>query len=312
MAFLIRNRSSYEIVHITGFMDRYALLTLACKALRKRIIMQMVLLGSDDPLSLKANFRLMRVRLGLMRIMDRFIFISRPIGESCVKAGLPTAKLRYIPQGVDLCRFTPVDEGQKRDIRADLGVSGDMKVVCFVGAVIPRKGVALLIDAWAEIQHRCPNTELIIVGPYEFDGTDENEGYLQAFVQSLRQTISDKALNVRMVGRSDRVESFLQASDVFVLLSKSEGFGNVIIEAMACGIPVVATPMDGVASDTVEHDVTGYIVDTKSDIVTAVESLLTDEAKRRAMGARARENTKRKFQLEHVAGMYCAVYDEIG
>lgn len=311
LKFLICYRNSFDILHINGHIDQYGLLTILCKFLHKRIVMQMVLMGSDDPESLRSQYRFMSVRFRILRSMDKFIHISQPIGESCRRTSFPARKLCYIPQGVNTQRFRPVPAAEKLQMRSHLGLPLDKKVVTFVGAIIHRKGVDILVDAWKIVQKRCPDAELILVGPCDFGAEDANKSSLNAFVDGLRQQISQCALSVRMVGASRGVESFLQASDVFVLPSRKEGFGNVIIEAMACGVPPVVTYMDGVALETVTPGKTGLIVNSCEELADALIGLLSDDDRRNTLGENARNDVLGRFELNHIADKYMAVYDEL-
>lgn len=312
LGFLLGHRNKFDILHINGHMDWYGVLTIACKALGKRILMQMVLMGSDDPDSLRnANYRFMSVRLRIIALMDRFLYISAPIGESCKRAGLSSRKLRYIPSGVDIHRFRPVTEQEKVALRSRLGLPQNKKIVSFVGAIIRRKGVDFLLDAWKQVQVRCPTAELVLVGPCEFGSEDADEAALNSFVKAARMQISEGALNARMVGRSDHVESFLQASDLFVLPSTKEGFGNVILEAMSCGIPPIVTYMDGVSLESITPGKTGLIVNSRAELASALQDLLTNDERRTELGMNARVDVVQRFCLEDIAARYLAVYDEL-
>jgi glycosyltransferase involved in cell wall biosynthesis len=280
--------------------------------LRKKIVMQMVLMGADDPESLKLQYHKLRsVRLGILARMDRFIYISTPLGDSCRRTGLPAGKLCHIPQGVDTQRFCPVDGNAKRAVRSRLGLPADKKIVTFVGSVIHRKGVDVLIDAWESVQRQCPDAELILVGPCDFGSEDYDASSSNAFVDAIRGQISQRALNVRLVGRSSEVESFLQGCDVFVLPSRKEGFPNVIIEAMACGVPVVVTQMDGASRDSVTPGETGIIVSSCEELASALIEVLNNDERRRKLGTNARSDVLRRFALAQIADKYMAIYDEL-
>jgi glycosyltransferase involved in cell wall biosynthesis len=310
LLFLFRYRRRFDILHWHGNLDPYGVLTFTCKVLRKRVITQMVLMGSDDPESLKAQYRVVSQRIRLS-LIDRFIPVSSPLYKRCVSAGFPPHKLRQIPQGVDTQKFHPVSESEKAAIRLRIGWPQDRKIVTFVGSVIYRKGVDVLIDAWESIQEQCPDTELILVGPCDFGIEDYDASSSNAFVDGIRSQISQHSLNVRLVGRSSEVEVYLQASDVFVLPSRKEGFPNAIIEAMACGLPVVVTQMDGTSVDSVTPGETGIIVSSCEELASALIGLLKDDERRRKFGANARNDVLERFTLAQIADKYMAVYDEL-
>ena len=284
LRFLFQHRNEFDVLHFHGHMDYFGALTIFCKCFRKKIIMQMVLMGADDPESLRQSYRFMSIRLKILSHIDRFIHISKPLGDSCIMSGISQSKLRYIPQGVDINKFSPVTDTERRELRTRLGLNPQGLLVCFVGAIIQRKGVDLLIEAWVDVQQTFPKAELLLLGPCDFSKDDTNETTLQAFVKDVRDQITKQALRVHVLGRTSNVNDFLQASDLFVLPSRKEGFGNVILEAMACGIPPVVAYMDGVALESVTPEETGVIINSPSELAPAIIGLLIDEKLRRKMG----------------------------
>lgn len=311
LRFLFLHRHEFDVLHFHGHMDYYGALTLFCKCFRKKIIMQMVLMGADDPESLRDKYKMMSLRLKILAHIDRFIHISRPLGESCLRAGFSGSRLRYIPQGVDIERFRPLPDADRKRLREQLQLDPEGHVVTFVGAIIERKGVDILIEAWSEVQRAFPAATLILIGPCEFGADDANARSLQAFVQDIQAQIENQHLHVAMIGRSSLVPSYLQVSDLFVLPSRKEGFGNVILEAMACGVPPIVAYMDGVALESVTPDETGIIIHTKEELAAAIMALLDEESRRKAMGMRARREVLDRFALDRIARQYLAVYDEV-
>ena len=181
LVFLFWHRRTFDILHWHGNLDAYGLLPLACKILGKKSILQMVLMGSDDPDSLRAQYRLVPERSRLAAT-DRFTIISSPLHERCVRAGFPLDKLRHIPQGVDVQKFCPVDAPTKAAVRLRMGLPQDKKIASFVGSVIHRKGVDVLIDAWEIVERQCPDTLLLLVGPCDFGSEDWHAPASNAFV----------------------------------------------------------------------------------------------------------------------------------
>lgn len=310
LRFLFQHRHEFDVLHFHGHMDYYGALTLFCKCFRKKIIMQMVLMGADDPESLRDKYKFMALRLKILSHIDRFIHISRPLGESCLRAGFSGSRLRYIPQGVDIERFQPLPDADRERLREQLQLDPAGQIVSFVGAIVERKGVDILIAAWSEVQEAFPRAVLILIGPCEFGTDDANARSLQSFVQDIQAQIEDRHLNVAIIGRSSLVPSYLQVSDLFVLPSRKEGFGNVILEAMACGVPPIVAYMDGVALESVTPDETGIIIHSKEELAAAIMTLLHDDGRRAAMGMRARKEVLGRFALDRIARQYLVVYDE--
>jgi glycosyltransferase involved in cell wall biosynthesis len=309
VAFLARHRSEFDIVHLNGFADTVGLIGSAAHALGMAVVTQLVLIGADDPESVSTQNRFGRLRLWAMARADRILCISPQLLESCRRARFDAGRLVFVPQGVDTRRFRPVSPDERSALRHRLGLSTSSPVVTFVGAIIERKGVDILLRAWAELAKRLPEAELLLVGPDTFGADDVSAVALNRFVDGMKALASSGGLRVRFLGRQERVEEYLQAADVFVLPSRHEGFGNVIIEALACGVPAVVTRMDGVGEVTVRHGDNGLIVDDEDGLTHALLSLLENPDARARMGQTARCVAEDTFSVERVVRSYRDVYE---
>jgi glycosyltransferase involved in cell wall biosynthesis len=310
LKYLHQHRDEFDLLHFSGHVDIYGLITLWCKLFGKKIVMQMVLLGADDPTEIARAYRFTESRFKILRQMDAFIGISQAILDSCVKQRFSSSKLHLIAQGVDLDHYQGINVQQKLALRQQLKLPDDAAIACFVGGVIPRKGVDWLIEAWQRVQLKLPNAQLLIVGPDDFPD-EENAAQLSQFIQDLKSEVERAKLRVEFVGRSSRVVDYLQASDVFVLPSRHEGFGNVIVEAMACHLPVVVTEMGGVALETVVDGQTGYIVQDVEQLAGRLATLLSQPELAQKMGESGRVRAQRYFDLNPISERYVQLYREV-
>lgn len=173
--------------------------------------------------------RLMRWTAGRA---EAAIGVCRALTDAMAGWGVDGARLQVIRNGVDLQRFHPLPPA---DARRSLGVDG-APLVLAVGNLVPVKGHALLVDAFALLRQRHPGARLCLIG----DGP--LRGALQA--QAAALGLADA---VRFVGPvpNDRLAPWYSAADLLVLPSHSEGWANVLLESMACGTPVVATDVGG-------------------------------------------------------------------
>ncbi len=162
--------------------------------------------------------------------------------------------------GVDLSRFHP-DIDVRSALRSELGVSDHKLVFLFVGRLVQDKGVFDLIAAFDLINVRHPNWELWMVGPDEAD--------LQPKLQSRGDNIGAR---IQWLGPTFNPERYMSAADIFVLPSYREGFGSVLIEAAACGIPSIAYRIDGVI-DAIVDGQTGILVD-KADVHALSDAMI--------------------------------------
>lgn len=200
--------------------------------------------------------------------------------------------------GVDLARFDPAKWAASRAATLrDLGIPPGHKVITFIGRLTRDKGIQELLEAFRAISHDDARCILLLVGP----GEDEDG--------TIRKNVRRKSdARVRAIGYSAEPERYLAVSDIFCLPSYREGFGNVVIEAAAMGVPSVGTDIVGLRDAIVDGE-TGLLVPPKdsASLAQTIQALLADDARREAMGRKARERAVSLFDARHVNA---AVLDE--
>ncbi|MDR7420283.1 MAG: glycosyltransferase family 4 protein [Armatimonadota bacterium] len=307
---LLRRRKRFDVLHLNGFSDPVGIIASTARLLRKGVVLQLVLLGTDDPETILSRYRFPALRRWALSRAHRIICISPPLRESAVRAGLPPDRVVFVPQGVDTDRFRPPRPDERASIRAGMGFDPHDPVVVSVGAIIARKGIDVLLEAWVSVQERVPAATLVLVGPDQFSGDDPDTPALDEFVRKVKAFASSRRLRVHFAGRQEQVERYLQAADVFVLASRQEGFGAVIIEALACGLPAVVTPMDGIGAVTVQHGQNGFIADGPEAIADAIVRLLHSPALAAGFAQAARRSAELQFDSRNVARSYVHFYEE--
>jgi glycosyltransferase involved in cell wall biosynthesis len=206
---------------------------------------------------------------------------------------VPTAKLAPISNPVDVDAWRAVDRGQAR---ARLGIPAEARVVGWHGRVeLLRKGLDVLLEAWHRVCDARPGAPLLLL----LVGTGRDAGELRRRLDSFAFD------NVRWVDRyvHDRglLVEYLSAVDVYAFPSRHEGFAVATLEAMACGLPVVAADAPGAADLLEEGERSGGIVVPRADagaLAAALGCLLDDEQRSRRLGARAREHVEQRFSLK--------------
>jgi glycosyltransferase involved in cell wall biosynthesis len=216
-----------------------------------------------------------------------------------------------IPNGVNLKRFHPaVDLNQRKALRSAFGLGDHHRMITMIGAVHPRKGSDLLLDAWVQLAKRFPEAHLFVVGARK-DLIDPNLIDFRKKINALLAA-SGAADRVHFTGFIENAVDYLQASDVFVFPSLREGMPNAVIEAMACGLPVILTPFKGLSDDfgvpekeyiLAEHD--------GRSLSHAITKVLQHRELGLDLGLCARKWIERKMDLERVLDRYADLYHKL-
>lgn len=246
----------------------------------------------------------------LSRLADRLVIAlnTRCYADSAsqrdflVAEGIATpARLRVLGSGslggVDLTRFDPERlRPAAAAARAKLGIAASERVVVFIGRVTRDKGIAELVAAFGALQ----GAALVLVGPFEPER--------DPLPEETRRGI-ERNPAIRAVGYDASPEAYLAFADLLCLPSYREGFGNVVIEAAALGVPCVGTRIVGL-SDAVVDGETGILVPPKdaAALAAALASLLRDDARRTALGEAARRRVRAEFDAERMNALLLEEY----
>jgi glycosyltransferase involved in cell wall biosynthesis len=227
---------------------------------------------------------------------DRVLSVSSRLAERMTaETGFPAERIMTLRNGVDLSRF---GRDRREEARQSLGLPRDGFVAGTAGRLVPVKDQATLLEAVARVRAAGHQVTLVLAG----------EGPLRADLEAKAASLGISAA-VRFLGHCGQVETVLSALDVFVLSSVSEGMSNTILEAMATGLPVVATRVGG-ADELIDHGTSGLLVPSRSPeaIATAIIDLLADPAGRLEIGATARRRAESEFSLPSFMGRYEQMY----
>jgi glycosyltransferase involved in cell wall biosynthesis len=207
--------------------------------------------------------------------------------------------------GVDLERFNPKIFGGERSAtpQRELGISEQSLVILFVGRLTKDKGIRELVSAFRMLQRDQRDVELVLVGPFE----PERDPLP-------RETLHELSHNPRIhvVGFSHEPERYMAAADVFCLPSYREGFGSVVIEAAAMGVPAVVSRVVGLVDAVVDGE-TGLLVPAKEvdALRGALMKMLSSPEIRHRMGCVARERAVRDFDSRIVNRLVVEEYKKL-
>jgi glycosyltransferase involved in cell wall biosynthesis len=213
---------------------------------------------------------------------------------------IPRKRMRVVYNGIATTRFDGVDA--RASVRHEFGIPEDAFLAGMVANLIPYKGHTEVVSAASEVIREHPGAHFLFAGRDDGIGTRLKE-------QAASLGISERII---LAGIRSDIPELMSAMDLLVCASHEEGFSNVLLEAMACGLPIVATRVGG-NPEAVEDGVTGILVDPRApaQISRAIGQIVGDPPSAREMGARGRERVRRLFSYEAMIDGMTAFYREL-
>jgi glycosyltransferase involved in cell wall biosynthesis len=256
--------------------------------------------------SSSALFRLfLTLRNHILRQADRFVAISADIAGELHQHGVGAENVELVTNSVDTSVFSPVNSRTKTVLRQRL-LLPDQAVVTFTGRLVSYKGLPLLLRVWEQVHRVHGGAMLLLVGSGGLD-VHNCEADLKEFVQAhgLQHT-------VRFTGDVHNVHEYLQASDIFVFPTEKEAFGISLVEAMACGLPVIATPTGGIKDFLIDGQ-NGLQVEAGNfqALYDAIHRLLSDRALAAALGSAAVSTARARYSRDAVLAKYIEMFRRI-
>ena len=232
------------------------------------------------------------------RQVDCFICASDAIRQMVIADGVPGARVFTVHEGIDLGH---VEAAPPANLHAELWLPHQAPIVGNVAALVPHKGQRHLVEAAAIVLKKVPDARFVIAG----------EGELR---ESLERQIREHHLekHVFLVGFRPDVLSVHKAFDIFVMSSVTEGLGTSLLDAMACGKPIVATTAGGMPEVVLDRK-TGLLTPPRDHeaMAAAIVTLLTDDQARAAMGAAGLARVREHFSAERMVQDTLAVYRRV-
>lgn len=233
---------------------------------------------------------------------DQLLSVSNALKKTANTIEKPKREIRVVYNGCDSDTFVFRKE-YRTQIRNELGISEKDKVLIFIGSLSKEKGILELMAAFTKVNSTKANLHLVIIG----NGPEQLR--IQNIVAS--HNIETK---VHIIGcrPHDEIPKYLSSADIFALPSHTEGLPNVVLEAMACELPVIATRVGGIP-EVVEEGRSGILIDKKNvdSLKDAIESLIKNESMAKEMGINGRKNVENNFSWYRNAKEVVQTYDEI-
>jgi glycosyltransferase involved in cell wall biosynthesis len=241
----------------------------------------------------------LRLERAIARTAARVVATCDDEVSELIRMGVPRPSISVVPCGVDVERFRP---------DGPIAPRGPARYrLLSIGRLVERKGIDDVIRAL----RRVPDTELVIAGGPDLTALDADPEAMRLRELAERTGVADRVSFLGRVARDD-VPALLRSADIVVCVPWYEPFGIVPLEAMACGVPVVAAAVGGLA-DTIVEGTTGLFVPPRRPDVLAhqLRELLTDPVRREAYGVAGVDRARARYTWDRIAAETQFVYDQV-
>jgi glycosyltransferase involved in cell wall biosynthesis len=308
---LVARRRDYDVILVSGLRLLGIPAMLAALLCRKTCILRAASCGElsgafiwDSPhFQEKRRINwfidgLIRLRNRLLLKADGFLGVSQAIGEEYQDCGAPPEATTIINNGTDTDTFMPVSVETRRRLKAKLGLP-DMRIAAYSGKLNRGKGLDFLLDVWRSFVQQHPDALLLLIG----SGGDS----FLSYEGLLRRFVAENALTGHVVftGFVQNVNEYLQCADLFVFPSENEACPNAVVEALACGLPCLASRVGGIP-DTVHDEFNGRLLPPRDHAawLKALEAIWCDPAMVARWGEQGRARIMQHNSMTSVVGRY--------
>ena len=306
LSFLIKNRRRFDVIQCFGlflFIPPAVLIKYFCD---KKVVLRLLCSGDCGDFAGIKQLTLKRLIIAAAKRCDRIIYLSQDIRHELLEHHFPPEKLVCIPNGVDVERFAPLKYSEHHGAQN----------ICFVGRLVKQKGLEFLIKAMGVVVAQEKDVTLLIVG------SGEQRVYLEDLCRRLK--LDD---HVAFVGGQEDVLFYYHQSWMVILPSESEGMSNVLLEAMACALPIVATDIGGNVElvgkrkkEMIPARGGRYFICENGILIPpqdvdalaeAIVHLLRNRDLSKSMGCSARKKVEESYSSNHVMSQYTSLYEAI-
>ena len=316
---LVKLRRQYDLIFVSGYRIIGLTAVFIGKLLGKRVVLKADSQGEMSGDFFESGLRKFgitkssppfRMFLGfrnwMLKKADAFSAISPEIASEWTSSGIPSDKIHLIPNSVDTSRFTPVASSQKTGLRTKLNLSQNATIVIYTGRLVSYKGLPLLLKVWKDLQREHENILLILAGTGGLD--------IHNCENDLREFVKTNGLdeNVLFTGNVNNVHEYLQASDFFVFPTENDAFPSSIVEAMACGLPVITTPV-GAIKTIISDGETGVLIQPSNfeQLYQALDVMISDSVLAFRLGNIASQDVQHKYAVKIVTDKYQTLFQNL-
>ena len=316
---LIKLRNQYDLIFVSGYRIIGLAAVLVGKLLKKQVVLKADSQGEMTgdffesglkKFSVSKSSFLFRSFIGFRNVIlkkaDAFSAISTEIASEWISSGIPSERVHLIPNCVDTNRFFPVNSNQKISLRNKLNIPQDSKVCIYTGRLVSYKGLPLLLKVWKDLRHKYKNILLILAGTGGLD--------IHNCEDDLRKYVKENQLenHVWFTGTVLNVPEYLQASDIFVFPTENDAFPSSIVEAMACGLTVITTPV-GAIKNIIEDGKTGVLIQPSNptQLFQVLDIMLLNKEKLAHLGNTAHLHVRDRYSAKIVTERYQVLFQNL-
>jgi glycosyltransferase involved in cell wall biosynthesis len=316
---LAKTRRQYDVVYVSGFKALGLSAVLAAKLFRKACILKADSNGEMsgeffaaglEKIGLTPSSILVRMLLSgrnkILRAADYFVAITTGIAEELKSQGINPGSIASIPNSVDTFKFQPISPIERQRLRQKLVIPNKRIIITYTGRLVSYKGLPLLLRVAETIQSTFPEVGFVLVGS---GGVDMHNCEAE-----LKKFVKEKGLeeSIYFSGEVGNVHEYLQASDIFVFPSEEDAFPLALVEAMACGLPVISTPVGGIQEIITDRQ-NGLLVQARDgqQLYQAISGLLRDPALSVSLGTAAVQTVQERYSAGTIIQRYCELFRRV-
>lgn len=293
---LVTQRNKYDIIHVHGLNYHTYAAVLSRPWHKHKVVVKLA--NSEQASDIKKMRR--GQQLALSRFMlpaalkcDLFVALNRSISSELQKEGVPPDRIIEVGNGVEISQAL---------VKTDYTLHKPARIV-FVGRLHEQKGLDILFRAFQGLQHKHTTGSIIL----QLIG----DGPLRSELGQLAEQLGIDE-QVEFTGKVENVADYLNKADVFVLPSRAEGISNALLEAMASGLPVIASDIPGNQA-VIKHGINGLLFadGEPGDLENGLASLLSDKGERQRLGQAAVMSVEHRFSIAAIADRYIDIYKQV-
>lgn len=299
--FLLSRGREFDVWHVHQYGVHGGLAVALGKLLRRPVVLKLTNSGAMGIQMALGTGVMGRALRFLHRRVSACIAITEETRQEAIVFGIPSERIRLIPNGLDRHEFHAASPEEQENSRRLLGIECD-RLFLSMGRLSDEKNPVGLIEAWAAVDPELRKGMLLVLV-----GDGPLEGEVKAKIEEL-----GLAASVLLPGRRSDVANWYRAADLYVISSRNEGLSNSMIEALAFGLPVISTSVSG--SSVLEEDPPAGLVVSPEDprsLACAMEELLRDDARRAQLAMNARTKFETHFLMETVLKKTMLLYESL-